>query len=276
LANYLLAVSGGVDSVVLLDMLAKSNHRLVVAHVDHGIRGEDSAADARFVQALAKKYRLPYVSVELHLDAKASEEQARAKRYKFLFTEAAKFKAKVVTAHHGDDLVETVALNLTRGTGWRGLAVLEREGIMRPLLALTKAQLYEYALKHGLEWVEDATNRTDAYLRNRLRAKLFQAGVDSQKVAELRANQLQLRRDIDREVAKVVARTGGSRYFINMLDAATAVEVLGAELQERYGRRPVRSQLVAALHAIKTSKPGRTYQVGEGISLKFTARNYTL
>ncbi len=271
-----MAVSGGVDSVVLLDMLAQSEHRLVVAHVDHGIRGADSTADARFVAALAKKYQLPFVSAELKLSAKASEEQAREKRYEFLFAQAKKFNAQVVTAHHRDDVVETVALNLTRGTGWRGLAVLDRAGITRPLLALTKAQLYNYALKHSLEWVEDATNQTDAYLRNRLRAKLATANIDGKKIADLRSQQLQLRRDIDRESAKLAVRASGQRYYLNMLDDTAALEVLGAEIQAKYARRPVRTQLLAALHAIRANKPGTTHQVGEGINLKFTARNYTL
>ena len=74
--KYLVAVSGGVDSVVLLDMLSGTDHALIVAHVDHGIR-EDSAADARFVAGLAKRYGLPFVSTELGLGVQASEEQAR-------------------------------------------------------------------------------------------------------------------------------------------------------------------------------------------------------
>lgn len=276
MANYLVAVSGGVDSIVLLDMLAKAEHRLIVAHVDHGIRGEESAADARFVRALAKKYQVPFVMTELHLGASASEEQAREGRYEFLFAQAEKFGATVATAHHRDDLVETVALNLTRGTGWRGLGVLDRSSITRPLLALTKAQLYNYALKNRLEWVEDATNGTDAYLRNRLRAKLARAKVDEKQIADLRSSQLQLRCDIDREAARVAARAHHSRYFINMLDTTVAAEVLGAQIAAKYGYRPVRQQLVAGLHAIKTAKPGTEYQLGQGITLKFTARNYTL
>lgn len=274
--KYLVAVSGGVDSVVLLDMLSKSDHQLVVAHVDHGIRGEDSAADARFVAALAKRYRLPFVSTELHLGKLASEERARAGRYDFLFAQAKKFNAIVVTAHHQDDMVETVALNLTRGTGWRGLAVLDRQEMSRPLLALSKAQIYEYAVRHRLEWVEDATNHMDTYLRNRLRAKITTLALDSQKIAELRAKQLQLRRDIDREATKICQRAAGSRYFMNMLDRASAVEVLGAHMASVCGRRPVRAQLERALHAIKTAKPGSTFQAGDGISLTFTARNYQL
>lgn len=276
MAKYLVAVSGGVDSVVLLDMLAKSDHTLVVAHVDHGIRGEESAADARFVAALAKRYKLPFISTELHLSAKASEERARDGRYGFLFAEANKLGACVVTAHHADDAVETIALNLTRGTGWRGLAVLDREEIVRPMLQLTKAQLYAYALKNHLEWVEDATNREDTYLRNRLRATIGRQNIDTTSLLGLRASQLQLRHDIDREVARIAQRHGNSRYFLNMLDAPVAMELLGAMIKRAGGTRPARPQLLRAVHAVRTAGAGTTYQVGKGTTLEFTARKYTI
>lgn len=261
---------------MLLDMLVNAGHTIVVAHVDHGIRGEDSAADARFVAALAKQYRVPFVTTQLALGPDASEEQAREGRYSFLFDQAKRFAAEIATAHHRDDMVETVALNITRGTGWRGVAVLERRGITRPLLALTKSQLYAYALRHHLEWVEDATNHTDAYLRNRLRAKIASADVDMVAVARLRARQLQLRRDIDAETTKVLQYANGSRYFMTMLDAATAIEVLGTHIAMVCGRRPLRAQLERALHAMKTGKSGTTFQVGDGISLSFTKRGYTV
>lgn len=272
--NIVVAVSGGVDSVVLLDMLSKTDARLVVAHVDHGIRGKESAADARFVAALAKQYGLPHVSTELSLGANASEEQARLGRYEFLFAEAKKYNAVVATAHHQDDLVETVALNLTRGTGWRGLAVLNRNDIQRPLIGLSKQQLYSYALAHRLEWVEDATNQSDAYLRNRLRAAIAKADIDVAAVAALRAGQLQLRREIEQLATALAQKQAGSRYFLNMLDEPVAIELLGAILQHETGRRPARPQLLRALHAVKVAAAGSSAQVGDGITLEFTARNY--
>ena len=91
---YLVAVSGGLDSVCLLDMLSRSEYRLAVAHVEHGIRGEESRADARFVAALAQKYNLPFVSTSLELGVNASEELARRKRYEFLLAQAQEFGAE--------------------------------------------------------------------------------------------------------------------------------------------------------------------------------------
>ncbi len=116
--KYLVAVSGGVDSVVLLHQLVHAaEHTVLVAHVDHGIRGEASAADARFVRALAESYNLPYYQTELKLAPTASEDQARQQRYNFLLTCAAQLNARLVTAHHRDDMIGSMAINVHRGTG---------------------------------------------------------------------------------------------------------------------------------------------------------------
>lgn len=172
--KYIVAVSGGVDSVVLLDMLHKNAQLdLIVAHVDHGIRG-DSSEDADFVAALANLRGLPYESTELSLGALASEDTARCYRYDFLHEVCAKHKAAaIVTAHHQDDRIETAAINTLRGTMRKGLVSLKStDSIKRPLLDLTKDQIWRYAVEHKLEWREDSTNNTMDYLRNRVRGRL--------------------------------------------------------------------------------------------------------
>ena len=271
--NCVLAISGGVDSVVLLDMFSKTKHHLIVAHVDHGIRGIESAADARFVEALASKYKAPFVSTELHLLKTASEETARSARYKFLLAQAKEHNATLITAHHQDDAVETIAINISRGTGWRGLAILGREGVLRPLIGLTKQQIYQYAVKQRLEWVEDATNRHDVYLRNQLRWIIGEHDIDGAQLMHLRARQLQLRQDINTEVARLRVLHQGSRYFIGMIPVGAAIELLGAEIAN-VTVRPTRPRLERAVQAIKTAGPGSVYQVGDGINIEFTARNY--
>jgi tRNA(Ile)-lysidine synthase len=173
--TYVVAVSGGVDSVVLLALLVerfgqRPGYTFIVAHFDHGIR-PDSAADRRFVQHLAKRYDLPFVYEKGSLGPSASEATARTARYAFLRTvRAASGAAAILTAHHEDDALETAVINLLRGTGRKGLTALSSSGdIMRPLLGFTKAELQRYAATHQLDWREDSTNASDTYLRNYVR-----------------------------------------------------------------------------------------------------------
>ncbi|MBC7764487.1 tRNA lysidine(34) synthetase TilS [Microbacteriaceae bacterium] len=275
--KYVLAVSGGVDSVVLLDMLSRSNHHLVVAHVDHGIR-DDSTADARFVEALAKQYKVPFVTKRFELGEDASEDEARQARYSFLFEQSKKLEAQLVTAHHQNDMIETIALNLRRGTGWRGLAVLNRHEIDRPLLAFPKSALIRYALNHHLEWVEDSTNQSDAYTRNQLRKSLHgRLSADTvARLANLRAKQVQLSRDIAIQTDRHVAAYQGDRHFLTVLEEPVALELLGAFVVSAGGVRPPRPQLKRALLAVKTAKPGTSHDIGNGVKMSFTTRNYQL
>lgn len=173
--KYLLAVSGGVDSMVLLHIAKTAGvRRIAVTHVDHGIRG-DSRADAAFVRSFCESKGLEFFETKLQLGPDASEEQARDARYSFLHTLRVKHSFEViVTAHHFDDVVETAIINIIRGTGRRGATALGDAGhIKRPLLQWTKQDVLEYAKKHQIEWREDASNHTDAYLRNRIRRSVI-------------------------------------------------------------------------------------------------------
>lgn len=272
--KYLVAVSGGVDSVVLLDMLAKRQQaELVVAHFDHGIR-LDSADDARFVKQLAVRYGLPFFSKREELGKGASEELARARRYTFLQEQAKKHNATIVTAHHKDDLIETITINIYRGTGWRGLAVFGNKNVFRPLLSLTKNDIYEYALKNNLEWVEDSTNKEAVYLRNRLRMALGKVSFPiKEKLEELWDKQKLLRDEIDEEARELI-RKPYSRYFFTSIDTPVAAELLRHILLVETEKALTRPQLERTLLAIKTAKPASTFQAGEGISLQFTANTF--
>lgn len=273
--TLLVAVSGGVDSVVLLNTLAKASQKLVVAHVDHGIR-PDSAADARFVEALAKKYNLRFISTRLELGGNASEDAARQVRYKILHEWAAQYDARIVTAHHRDDMVGSIAINLTRGTGWRGLNVMSQAGIFRPLLERTKQQLYEYATKHRLEWVEDSTNASDKFLRNQLRAGVVDLSeVTAQKVTQLREAQKTLADDIDALVAELLEAHSGSRYFYTMIESSVAVELLRVELA-LHGQRLTIPEARRALIAIKTARPGKMIELSGGQKLRFNIQSFVV
>lgn len=173
--SYVVAVSGGVDSMVLLDLLLKQpGLELVVAHVEHGVR-IDSRQDLELVQRTAMSHNVKFEYKELFLGAHPSEVLARQMRYAFLRDICKKYNARaIITAHHLDDLLETAIINLLRGTGRLGLSSLRStEKTIRPLIANTKAEIVEYALKHGLQWREDSTNQDQTYLRNYVRHSIM-------------------------------------------------------------------------------------------------------
>ena len=178
--RYVVAVSGGVDSVVLFHMLAgqrakdkgqnRTNSALIIAHFDHGIR-LDSVEDRKLVQKLAKQYGLPFVYDRAELGAGASEATAREARYAFLAkVKQATGADAIITAHHEDDVLETIIINWLRGTKSRGLSSLRSSQLVRrPLLGMRKKQIRVYAHSHNLAWREDSTNADETYLRNYIR-----------------------------------------------------------------------------------------------------------
>jgi tRNA(Ile)-lysidine synthase len=271
--KYIVAVSGGVDSMVLLDMMVRAGgHELIVAHFDHGIR-PDSRLDAQLVQNVAQQHGLQFETKREELGASAGEALARDRRYAFLRSLARKHDATIVTAHHLDDLVETVAINMTRGTGWRGLAVLD-SGMARPLIDMEKATLVEYARKRGIEWREDSTNATPAYLRNRIRMQSHMLQEDAKReMRALHAHQKVLKRAIKEEVQALVGDGPWySRYFFTHVQSVVALECL----REITHGKLTRPQLARVLHAIKVAKPNSTFEAGDGIRFYFSTRQFSL
>jgi tRNA(Ile)-lysidine synthase len=173
--KYVVAVSGGVDSMVLLDLLRKlPDVEIVVAHFNHNIR-EDSIKDEILVSSKAMEYQLPFEVGYGNLGSKSSEDQARKLRYEFLRQVRDKHEAgSIITAHHQDDLIETALINILRGTGPRGLVsmILNTE-VTRPLLEVSKRDILAYAAANNLGWNEDSTNANDIYLRNYLRNRIL-------------------------------------------------------------------------------------------------------
>lgn len=276
MTRYLAAVSGGVDSVVLLDTLAQStSNEVIVAHFDHGIRPE-SKYDAQFVERLAARYGIACVSGRAELGTQASEATARRYRYTFLKKMAAQHQAQIVTAHHQDDLIETIAINFVRGTGWRGLAVFGDRAIYRPLVMMTKREIYDYAIQHKLEWVEDATNRDDRYLRNRLRRVLVGrvSTMQKRRLVKIWQSQSALASEIGAASQALIASAKGeySRYFFTMVDEMIALELL----RTLTAGRATRPQLARGLIAIKTTLPGKTVTLSKGVHLMFTKRTFVV
>lgn len=231
---YVVAVSGGVDSVVLLDMLRqKPDLKLIVAHFDHGIR-PDASLDRKHVQSIAAQHNLPFVFSEGHLDRDVSEEEARRARYEFLHRVRQVSGAQaIITAHHQDDLLETAVHNALRGTGRRGLVSLRsREHVKRPLLHVPKEKLYAYARDQGLTWREDSSNTDTKYTRNYIRHEILPRLSPAKQKVLLR--HLQKLREIDIELEQELinhlhlhpATDELDRHWFIMLPHAVAKEVL--------------------------------------------------
>lgn len=236
--KYVVAVSGGVDSVVLLHMLqADKNLELVVAHFDHGIRS-NSSDDAEFVRDLAAKSDLIFISKREELGSDANEALARERRYKFLreVREAHDAKA-IVTAHHQDDLIETALLNVLRGTKHKGLVSLRStDEIKRPLLEMTKQQIRDYAAKYNLQWREDTTNKETNYKRNQIRAMLAKTLTSSKRqeiirlLEQIGARSPQIEQAVNEYLAKV-ADEGLPRAELRKMAPPEAYEILAGWLR---------------------------------------------
>lgn len=177
------AVSGGVDSMVLLHVLGELGYICHVAHVDHGLRGEESRADRAFVADHAHKKGLRFRVKEVHPSAVSKGESvqmaARRLRYAWFKELLQEGPAKLALGHHRDDVVETLVLNLLRGAGpkgWAGIppvTPLGRGEACRPLLDVRRKAILAYAREHGIAFREDASNADPGYLRNRVRHEVL-------------------------------------------------------------------------------------------------------
>lgn len=187
--TIVVAASGGVDSMVTLHALgelsAELDIRLVVCHLDHGLRGAESDRDYRFVEEAARAYGLPFEGErlskgELHAGAsrrgKSLQEAARSARYAFFRRVAEKFgAARVALGHTMNDQAETLLMRLVKGTGLKGLTGIPpvRGAFIRPLIEVKRAEVEEYAKKNRVGFVEDSSNLTEKYLRNDIRLNLI-------------------------------------------------------------------------------------------------------
>jgi tRNA(Ile)-lysidine synthase len=179
--RVLLAVSGGVDSVVMMELFHRAGIEFAVAHCNFKLRGKESDGDEKLVRLMAAKYHVRFYSDDFDTLKYAKEKNisvqmaARELRYDFFETirEQLKFDY-IATAHHQDDSVETFFINLIRGTGIAGLhGILPKQNkIVRPLLFASKDEIIAYAKKEKLKFREDSSNASDKYLRNRIRHHL--------------------------------------------------------------------------------------------------------
>jgi tRNA(Ile)-lysidine synthase len=262
-APIIIGVSGGADSLCLLDSLNRLGYKLVVAHLDHGIRPE-SGTDAQEVRRAADQLGIPFILGEKSVLAYAQErnlsieEAAREVRYGFLFEQAEIHKAQsVAVAHNADDQVETILMHLLRGSGLDGLKGMvyrtlpnpwsDSTPLIRPLLGMCRDEIETYCQEHGLNPVLDHSNLDTTFFRNRLRHELipelegYIPGIRQRlwQTADLLSADRSILEDLTEKTwFSVIAKTGDRFVSFNRL--AFNLQPLG--LQRRLIRKAV-SQL---------------------------------
>ena len=180
--RVLIALSGGADSVFLLYFLLQIRDEMELdvraVHVEHGLRGEESIKDARFVGKLCEQYQIPLMEFSCKIAESAQqngrtiEEEARVVRYRFFEETALKWEAdKIAIAHNATDDVETILFHMIRGSGLTGLTGIRpiRERYIRPLLCVTGKEIRSFLDEHGYEYCMDESNQDIRYSRNRIR-----------------------------------------------------------------------------------------------------------
>lgn len=180
--KILLAISGGVDSVVMCELFHRSGFKFSIAHCNFNLRGKESDADEIFVKKLAVKYKATF-----HLDKFETKNYARkksislqmaARELRYSFFESIRKKTGydyIATAHHKSDVMETMLLNLTRGAGIGGLHGIlpKRDSIIRPMLFATREEIEQFAAENQIDFREDSSNQSEKYRRNLLRKKVI-------------------------------------------------------------------------------------------------------
>ena len=292
--RVLVACSGGVDSVALLEGLVRLRARLglelAVGHVDHGLR-EDSAADAAFVVRLAEKHALAVRSERVDPGALRSgrssrerptwQEAARRARYDALRRHAEALGADVIaTGHTQDDQAETVLLRLLRGAGPDGLAgIPERSpdgGIVRPLLGVSRSEIEAFARREGLEWREDPSNRSPAYARSRLRRDWIpglREAFNPQLLRAIADLAEAMRRDAEwvgdhvEALADTIFRTEAQGLWIDAAPWRDLPEGLARRLARDALRRVGGGRHVSRVHLLRAVEFLRAGKVGTAIEL---------
>lgn len=186
--------------MVLLERFFRAEpENIVVAHFNHGTR-TSADLDEQFVFLRCKELKVPFETMKIMLGEGVSEELARQKRYDFLYHVANKYDGEIYTAHHLDDLIESIAINLIRGTGWRGLTPFSDNRIHRPFfeMGFYKTDILRFAAENKVLFREDPTNATDDYLRNRVRLKLFiMARAEKERLIDFYKRQAIIRHEIE-------------------------------------------------------------------------------
>lgn len=180
--RLLLATSGGIDSMVMLDLFKKCGFDIAIAHCNFQLRGKESNDDANFIENYSKENNIPLFTTQFNTKAFAEDFKlsiqvaARELRYKWFYEilESNNYDY-VLTAHHADDNIETFLINLSRGSGLEGFTgiPIQNDKTIRPLLNFGREEILNYAKENTIQWREDSSNASDKYLRNKIRQEII-------------------------------------------------------------------------------------------------------
>jgi len=249
--RVVVAVSGGPDSVCLLDILyvlrRELNMELVVAHFDHGLRPAEDPEETRFVASLAAARQLPFETKRGHIDPAGGslEDRARKARYRFFEEVRIHFSAhKIALGHQRNDQAETVLMRLLRGSGTGGLSGIApvREGkIIRPILELGRPEIERYLQARGLPFKMDPTNREETFLRNRIRSVLIPSLEHYQpRVIDILAQTADILRE-DAQYLEEVSREWLAKRVRRQRNGRVEISVTGLlDLPPALGKRVIR------------------------------------
>ncbi len=272
--RVLLAVSGGVDSMVMMDLFAKGGFDTGVAHCNFCLRGSESDEDEVTVARKAAEYGMPCYNkrfdTEGEMDRTGESVQMAARRLRYTWFDelCREHNYQVIAiAHHADDSIETFFINLLRGTGLRGLIGISASygRVVRPLLFATRHIIMDYAQAHKIEFREDSSNRSTKYLRNKIRLGLIPRILEinprfseqmSENIHRLTEAQVFINRSIERIAADIVEyRDGIKMVDPGKIDAGLPLEFVIFELLKVDGfRGDVIHNLIDALHHDQTGK----------------------
>jgi len=271
------AVSGGADSVALLFSLYllkdKLDIQLEAAHFNHHLRGEESDRDEAFVAELCSRYDIPLHLGGSHIRSgkKGLEAAARDARYGFLES----LPGKIATAHTADDNAETLLMHLIRGTGLKGLGGITpvRGNVIRPMLLLTRQDVEDFLEEWCLNHVEDGSNDTDAFLRNRIRHHVMPLLIrENPKIAEnLSRMALRLRLDEEFLAQQIDSTALPTVETLKTMPAALRSRTLEAFLKRSGIKEPEDDHIALAESMLYSDKPSARASFPGGVTV---ARNY--
>ena len=267
------AVSGGADSVAMLFVLYLLREKLGItleaAHFNHNLRGEESLRDETFVRELCARYEIPLhvASGEIHPGKKGLEAAARDARYAFLES----LPGKIATAHTADDNAETILMHLVRGTGLKGLGGIapQRGKLIRPMLGITRREVEDFLAEWHLPHVEDSTNETDAFLRNRLRHHVMPLlAAENPRIAE-NLSQMALRLREDEACLSQLSRyeTLPEVETLRTLPSAVRSRMLERFLKENGVREPEDVHIAQAEALVFSDSPSASAAFPGGVTL---------